>query len=93
MDLIKKIIHDKEIKPFKIRLQRYKCNNYGVFYQKKLNINLKPSTTHNEEIKENLRIINSLQHVSLRNIAKIIEYRRNKRPSPQSIKKLANNKH
>jgi hypothetical protein len=26
-----KIIHDKEIKPFKIRLQRYKCENVAFF--------------------------------------------------------------
>lgn len=75
MDLIEKIIHNKEIKPFKIRLQRYKCNNCGVFYQTKLNTNLKLGLTYNEEIKENPSLINSLQHVSLRNIAKIIEIR------------------
>lgn len=81
-----KIIHDKEIKPFKIRLQRYKCIKCGIFYQTKLNKNLKPGSTYNEEIKENPALINSLQHVSLRNIAKIIELEWNKRPSPQSIK-------
>ncbi len=81
-----KIIHDKEIKPFKIRLQRYKCSKCGGFYQTRLNINLKPGSTYNEEIKENPALINSLQHVSLRNIAKIIELEWNKRPSPQSIK-------
>jgi len=81
-----KIIHDKEIKPFKIRLQRYKCRNCGIFYQTKLNTNLKPGSTYNEVIKENPAFINSLQHVSLRNIAKIIELEWNKRPSPQSIK-------
>jgi len=81
-----KIIHDKEIKPFKIRLQRYKCIKCGIFYQTKLNKNLKPGSTYNEEIKENPALINSLQHVSLRNIAKIIELKWNKRPSPQSIK-------
>ena len=81
-----KIIHDKEIKPFKIRLQRYKCRKCGVFYQTRLNINLKHGSTYNEEIKKNPSLINSLQHVSLRNIAKIIELEWNKRPSPQSIK-------
>ena len=80
MDLIEKIIHDKEIKPFKIRLQRYKCRKCGIFYQTKLNTNLKPGSTYNEEIKENPAFINSLQHVSLRNIAKITELEWNKRP-------------
>lgn len=81
-----KIVHDKEIKPFKIRLQRYKCRKCGIFYQTRLNINLKPGSTYNEEIKENPALINSLQHVSLRNIAKIIEIEWNQQPSPQSIK-------
>lgn len=81
-----KIFYDKEIKPFKIRLQRYKCKKCGIFYQTRLNINLKPGSTYNEEIKENSALINSLQHVSLRNIAKIIELEWKKRPSPQSIK-------
>jgi transposase-like protein len=81
-----KIIHDKEIKPFKVRLQRYKCRKCGVFYQTRLNINLKQGSTYNEEIKKNPALINSLQHVSLRNIARIIELEWNKMPSPQSIK-------
>lgn len=50
--------------------------------QKKLNINLKLNLTYNEEIKVNLRLINKLQHVSLRNIVKIIEYNLYKMPSP-----------
>lgn len=67
-----KIVHDKEIKPFKIRLQRYKCSNCGIFYQTRPNINLKPGSTYNEKIKRNPALINSLEHVSLRNIAKIL---------------------
>ena len=81
-----KLVHDKEIKPFKIRLQRYKCEKCGIFYQTKLNIRQKPGSTYNEEIKENPVLINSLEHISLRNIAKITELIWNKRPSPQSIK-------
>ncbi len=81
-----KIIHDKEIKPFKIRLQRYKCRKCGVFYQTRLDMILKQGSTYNDKIKENPALINSLEHVSLRNIAKIIELEWNKRPSPQSIK-------
>lgn len=81
-----KIILDKEIKPFKVRLQRYKCKKCGVFYQTKLSTNLKPGSTYKEEIKESPALINTLQHVSLRNMAKIIELEWNKRPSPQSIK-------
>jgi len=37
----------------------------GIFYQTKLNLNLKASSTYNEEIKENPALINSLQHISL----------------------------
>jgi len=32
---IEKIVHDKEIKPFKIRLQRYKCKNLTYFTKTK----------------------------------------------------------
>lgn len=81
-----KIILDKEIKPFKIRLQRYKCKKCGVFYQTKLNMKLNPGSTYDEEIKQNPALINTLQHVSLRNMAQIIELTWHKRPSPQSIK-------
>lgn len=49
-------------------------------------MNLKYGSTYNDKIKENPALINSLEHVSLRNIAKIIEIIWNKRPSPQTIK-------
>ena len=80
-----KIVHDKEIKPFKIRLQRYKCK-CGVFYQTRIDMKLKYGSTYNNEIKENSALINSLEHVSLRNMAKIIEIMWNNRLSPQTIK-------
>jgi transposase-like protein len=81
-----KIIIEKGIKPFKIRLQRYKCKKCESYYQTKMNKTLNPESTYNNEIKDYPKVINTLQHVSLRNIAKIIEFEWNKRPSPQSIK-------
>jgi len=47
---------------------------------------LNPGSTYDEEIKQNPALINTLQHVSLRNMAQIIELTWHKRPSPQSIK-------
>jgi len=81
-----KLIIEKRITPFKIRLQRYKCKKCGFYYQTQLNKTLNYQSTYNNEIKNYPKIINTLQHISLRNIAKIIEIEWNKRPSPQSIK-------
>ena len=81
-----KLILIKGIKPFKIRLQRYKCKNCDGYYQTHLDKILKQNSTYNNEIKEYPSIINALQRISLRNISKIIELDWNKRPSPQSIK-------
>lgn len=78
-------------KPFKVRLQRFKCNNCGVFYQTRLNINLN-LFNFNEEIKENPGLINSLQPVSLRNIAKIMELNGINCLHPNQLK-LGHNKH
>lgn len=81
-----KLILIKGMKPFKIRLQRYKCKNCDGYYQTQLDKILKQNSTYNNEIKEYPSIINALQRISLRNISKIIELDWNKRPSPQSIK-------
>jgi len=55
-----KLIIEKGIKPFKIRLQRYKCSKCGSYYQTKMNKTLKSKSTYNNEIKNYPRIINTL---------------------------------
>ncbi len=79
-----KLILIKGLKPFKIRLQRYKCKKCGTgtYYQTKFDKILKENSTYNDEIKEYPSIINGFQRISLRNISKIIELDWNKRPSP-----------
>ena len=54
-----KLILEKGIKPFKIRLQRYKCKKCKSYYQTTLNKTLKPKSTYNNEIKIYPKIINT----------------------------------
>lgn len=81
-----KLIVKKDQGKVKIRVQRYICKNCSVNYQTQFINEIKENSTYNNEIKEFIFDLFRLEHISLRNIAKILKIVYNIDISPQTLK-------